>query len=154
MVVVLIIGILMAIAVPTFMGARKAAAARAVEANLRDALTAEQTYFSDAGGQLYGKASEIQPLETSLQLSDAGSTTGGSGTTAPVSGSNNVSVYGTSAADATTVELGGRGSDNRCYYVYDNQGAVSYYIDASCGTPPVGGPAVGTNSLGAWSSTW
>ena len=48
MVVVLIIAILIAIAIPTFLGARQRAQDRAAESNLRNALTAEKTFFTDA----------------------------------------------------------------------------------------------------------
>jgi type IV pilus assembly protein PilA len=48
MVVVLIIAILIAIAIPTFLGARKRAQDRAVQSNLRNALTAEKTWYTDA----------------------------------------------------------------------------------------------------------
>src|SRR5256885_16114226 len=48
MVVVLIIAILLAIAIPTFLGARSRAQDRAAQSNLRNALTAEKTYYTDA----------------------------------------------------------------------------------------------------------
>ena len=47
MVVVLIIAILIAIASPTFLGARERAQNRAAQSNLRNALTAEKTFFTD-----------------------------------------------------------------------------------------------------------
>ncbi len=47
MVVVLIIAILLAIAIPTFLGARNSANARAAQSNLRNALTAEQTQWTN-----------------------------------------------------------------------------------------------------------
>ena len=51
MVVVLIIGILLAIAIPTFLGARDRANDRSAQSNLRNALTAEKTLYTD--GQVY-----------------------------------------------------------------------------------------------------
>jgi type IV pilus assembly protein PilA len=48
MVVVLIIGILLAIAIPTFLGARDRANDRSAQSNLRNALTAEKTVYTDA----------------------------------------------------------------------------------------------------------
>jgi len=47
MVVVLIIGILVAIALPTYLGARQRAADKATEANLRSALAAGVTFYVD-----------------------------------------------------------------------------------------------------------
>ncbi len=48
MVVVLIIAILIAIAIPTFLGARRRSQDRAAQSDLRNALTAEKTHYTDA----------------------------------------------------------------------------------------------------------
>ena len=65
MVVVLIIAILIAIAIPTFLGARKRANDRAAQSNLRNALTAEKTYFTDA--QVYTSVgTQLSSVEGSL----------------------------------------------------------------------------------------
>ena len=47
MVVVLIIGILIAIALPTFLGARQRAEARAAQSSVRNALVAAKTSYTD-----------------------------------------------------------------------------------------------------------
>src|SRR6516164_1589012 len=47
MVVLLIIAILLALAIPTFLGARNTANARSTQENLRNALTAEQTNWTN-----------------------------------------------------------------------------------------------------------
>ena len=49
MVVVLIIGILIAIALPTFLGARERAQNRAAQSSLRNALVAAKTAYTDDG---------------------------------------------------------------------------------------------------------
>jgi type IV pilus assembly protein PilA len=49
MVVVLIIAILLAISIPTFLGARQRAEHRSTQSNIRNALTVERTYFTDNG---------------------------------------------------------------------------------------------------------
>ena len=49
MVVVLIIGILIAIALPTFLGARQRAQNRAAQSNLRTGLAAAMTHWAEAG---------------------------------------------------------------------------------------------------------
>src|SRR5207237_1965860 len=48
MVVVLIIGILIAIALPTFLGAKNRANDRAAQSSLRNGLAAAKTFFTDA----------------------------------------------------------------------------------------------------------
>ena len=47
MVVVLIIGILIAIALPTFLGARQRAQDRAAQSDLRNAIAAAKTFYTD-----------------------------------------------------------------------------------------------------------
>jgi type IV pilus assembly protein PilA len=68
MVVVLIIGILIAIALPTFLGARQRAQDRAAQSNLRNALAAAKTFFTDddtyTGFDGAGVAAGIEPSLT------------------------------------------------------------------------------------------
>ena len=80
MVVVLIIAILLAIAIPTFLGARSRAQNRASESNLRNALTAEKTVYTD--NQLYVSATSVASAEPSLTFQ----------TTTPAQGTNQVQV--------------------------------------------------------------
>ena len=54
MVVVLIIGILIAIALPTFLGARERAQNRAAQSSLRNALVAAKTSYTDTSDYLHG----------------------------------------------------------------------------------------------------
>ena len=59
MVVVLIIAILIAIAIPQFLGARQRAQDSAAKSNLRNALTAEKTSYTDT--QVYTDY-DVRPL--------------------------------------------------------------------------------------------
>ena len=71
MVVVLIIAILLAIAIPSFLGARGKAQDRAAQSNARNALTAEKTYFTD--NQTYTvDANALKAIEPSLTYKAAG----------------------------------------------------------------------------------
>ena len=107
MVVVLIIGILIAIALPTFLGARQRAQDRAAQSNLRNALAAAKTHFTDldaytgwntgcaAGADTCTVADAIEP---SLTWDNAGTTVGRvgvTGTTAPTVVMQAVSASGT-----------------------------------------------------------
>jgi type IV pilus assembly protein PilA len=67
MVVVLIIAILIAIAIPTFLGARKRAQDRAAQSNLRNALTAEKTFYTDSQ-EYTTDATSLQEIEPSLNF--------------------------------------------------------------------------------------
>jgi type IV pilus assembly protein PilA len=67
MVVVLIIAILIAIAIPTFLGARRRAQDKQAQSNLRNALTAEKTYYVDT--QAYSNvAADLAAIESSLDF--------------------------------------------------------------------------------------
>jgi type IV pilus assembly protein PilA len=76
MVVVLIIGILIAIALPTFLGARNRANDKAAQSGLRNALAAAKTCFTDA--DTYNTAPNVcndvalQNIETSLNFVPTG----------------------------------------------------------------------------------
>lgn len=68
MIVVLIIGILLAIAVPTFLGAQKKAKDRAAQSNARQALSTGKTYYTDAstysaptGSTIEAELKKIEP---------------------------------------------------------------------------------------------
>jgi type IV pilus assembly protein PilA len=68
MVVVLIIGILIAIALPTFLGARQRAQDRAAQSDLRNALAAAKVHFTD-GDQYTGfDAATAEGIEPSLDF--------------------------------------------------------------------------------------
>src|SRR5947208_7318387 len=64
MVVVLIIGILVAIAVPTFLSAQNNAKKKAAESNARQALSAIKVYYTDKQDYIRRATTELQPQVT------------------------------------------------------------------------------------------
>ena len=68
MVVVLIIGILIAIALPTFLGARERAQNRAAQSDLRNALAAAKVHFTDGDEYLGFDAAVGEAIEPSLDF--------------------------------------------------------------------------------------
>ncbi|MFZ4586144.1 MAG: type II secretion system protein, partial [Acidimicrobiia bacterium] len=100
MVVVLIIAILIAIAIPTFLGARSRAQDRQAQSNLRNGVSAAKTIFSDhqdyseattgSTGTLQGvepslsfitsSTASTKPKEISVAVADQDTTTAGSDT--------------------------------------------------------------------------
>ena len=67
MVVVLIIAILIAIAIPTFLGARVRSQNRAAQSDLRNALTAAKVYYADNDTQDYGfTAADLSGVHANL----------------------------------------------------------------------------------------
>jgi type IV pilus assembly protein PilA len=70
MVVVLIIAILIAIAIPTFLGARQRAQDRAAQSDIRNGLTAEKTVYTDT--QAYdATTATMKGVESSLNWNTA-----------------------------------------------------------------------------------
>ena len=122
MVVVLIIAILLAIAIPTFLGARSRAQNRAAQSNLRNALTTEKTIYTDA--QAYtATVATLTAAEPSLTWV----------TTAPASG-NNVEVQ------AVANEV--------CLTAVSASGVTYYMVDvATAGTSTVAGTWFGASDL-------
>src|ERR671914_806328 len=66
MVVVLIIGILIAIALPTFLGARERAQDKAAQSGLRNALVAAKTIYTDDSNYTNATATGLAAVEPSL----------------------------------------------------------------------------------------
>lgn len=66
MVVVLIIGILVAIALPTFLGARERAQNRAAQSSLRNALVAAKTAYTDVSDYSTATDADLGAIEPSL----------------------------------------------------------------------------------------
>jgi type IV pilus assembly protein PilA len=131
MVVVLIIAILMAIAIPTFLSARGNAQAKAAESNIRNALTDEQTYFTGpGGGTLYGTSAQMTSAAVDNSINWVGSPT------SLAAGDNSVSVV--VAADTSNnseVTLAAEGGNHDYYWALDDNGAVTYAVTTSA-TPP------------------
>jgi type IV pilus assembly protein PilA len=72
MVVVLIIGVLISIALPTFLGARQRAQDGSVQTDLRSGLAAALTYFAEAASWDGFDAGEGQTAEPALRWVDGG----------------------------------------------------------------------------------
>ena len=127
MVVVLIIAILLAIAIPTFLGAKNTANARGAQSNLRNALTAEQTYWTNNQAFVGSGAtadSTMQGIEPQLNWNS---------TAAPSSSStvNTVAEYVDSTGNILVLEAYAK--DGNCYIIEQTN------------APGLTGPATGYN---------
>ncbi len=119
MVVVLIIGILIAIAVPTFLGARTRAQNRAAESSLRNALTAVKTAYTDQDNYSTVTQTNITSIEPSLAWTGAAST-----------GGNMISYIIATGTNPQGVDLMAQSASGNCYEIYDlasGTGAGTYY---------------------------
>ena len=66
LVVIIIIGILLAIAVPSYLGFRDRAANNAVKANLRAALPAAEAYYTDNGSYTGMEAMDLVAIDSGV----------------------------------------------------------------------------------------
>jgi type IV pilus assembly protein PilA len=133
MVVVLIIAILLAIAIPTFLGARTKAQDRAAQSNLRNALTAEKTLYVDS--QVYiSTTASITAVEPSLTYNNLAT---------PIAGA--ISVQVVTAPVGNVVMLAIKSASGTCFELEDvatGTGAVgvgagtTYGKDTACGVTP------------------
>jgi type IV pilus assembly protein PilA len=121
MVVVLIIGILIAIALPTFLGARQRAQNRAAQSSLRNALTAAKTLYTDNDNYSSATATNLGAAEPSLTFQSAASTGPKivSFAVGNVTGTDQQKWYAAALSDSGT-----------CFYIQD--------VAATGGTPSAG----------------
>ena len=114
MVVVLIIGILIAIALPTFLGARKRANDKAALSNLRNGIAAGKTFFTDKDVYTGFNVAAAQSIEPSLTWTAAGGV--------PVV--NTVDIDGVSATQVVLQSLSASGSS----FCIDDDSTVGSHI--------------------------
>jgi type IV pilus assembly protein PilA len=138
MVVVLIIGILIAIALPTFLGARTRAQNRAAQSDLRNALVAAKTMYTDNSSYALADSSAtgLFTVEPSLCYAATAtpSTVGGACVTG--AGAANISVN----AAATTWAAARMSASSTCYTIKDNAAAGTTY----------GSTGTAANCTGTW----
>src|SRR5581483_4651613 len=127
MVVVLIIGILIAIAIPTFLGARKRAQDRAAQSSLRNTVTSAKAIFTDNEDYSAATVTALTSAEPSLTFVD--------GATAS-SGQNNVSI-----ANAL---VNGAAKNNRFFAAAYSSSGVCWFIQ------DIAGPSGTTNAGTTW----
>lgn len=117
MVVVLIIAILIAIAIPTFLGLRQRAQDRAAQSDLRNGLTAAKAFFTDNDSYAPAAplptfdAAALEAIEPSLSAVDGGT---------PAIGSSDVHVKGVTGS---TVVLVRRSASESLFCIADNAAA-------------------------------
>lgn len=112
MVVVLIIAILLAIAIPTFLGARERANNRAAQSSLRNALTAAKVLYTDSQDfNAADTSAEMELVEPSLSYVEG---------TAVSDNYKEVSIADNSAVDtavATQWSAAALSKTNTCYFI-------------------------------------
>ena len=131
MVVVLIIGILIAIALPTFLGARGKSEDRAAQSDLRNALAAAKVYFTDNDTYAGFTAAKGAANEPSLTWVDGAA-----------AATKSVYVEDVSATGVVLV----RHSDTGTYFgISDQNGATKYCSNATATSIDTQGECVGAS---------
>ena len=142
MVVVLIIGILVAIALPTFLGARNRANDKAAESGVRNSLAAAKTCFTDDDSYQACDAAQLGTIETALAFVDGTVTSGDPST---------VSVTVDDATDPLTViGLAAYSKSGQCFYLQDDPQAGSTFDQAASD----GTDCMGDDAIGAANPSW
>jgi type IV pilus assembly protein PilA len=98
LVVIVIIGILLAIAVPSYLGFRSRAQDAAAESNLRQAVPAAEAWYSDNGSYTNLITGVAGPPATGLHIYDSGLATGAQGVTVDNVSANAYCLTATSAS--------------------------------------------------------
>ena len=160
MVVLLIIAILLAIAIPTFLGARDTANARSSQENLRNALTAEQSNWTT--DQTF--ATGLSTLEPSIGWTTGAITTEG-GNAVSVSLYNEGTTVTAATGNADSVLLQAYSKDGNCYNIFQSNNPSTSFTayevnhNAACVVPgsgtglPTAAPAAGTSASSSY-NTW
>jgi type IV pilus assembly protein PilA len=141
MVVVLIIGILVAIALPTFLGARNRANDKAAQSGVRNALAAAKTCFTDDDSYEACDFAQLATIETALQFVDDTDSTG----------PTEVSVSVADPTDPLTViDLAALSKSDTCFGLEDNPTSGTTYYTLS----GAGGACAGSDANGATDPDW
>ena len=141
MVVVLIIGILIAIALPTFLGARLRAQNRAAQSDLRNAIVSAKTAYTDTDDYSGATSAGLTTIETSLTFV--------AGNVASVASPNptvSVAIADVGAAVSQEWAAARMSASGNCYFLTD------YGTGATPGTwrnhiAPPGAPCTGNQAL-------
>lgn len=151
MVVLLILAILLAIAIPTFLGTSKSANDRGAQSNLNTALVNGNSVYQ-TNGQSFGIGTTAQyaqfaaNLVTSLKTDEPALTF----TTSTSSGPSAISLSVSRGGNGLI--LANRAHSGTCWYAIDNSQAISTINSAST-TAPYKGTATATNTAGKAAAT-
>jgi type IV pilus assembly protein PilA len=134
MVVVLILGVLMVIAIPTMVGARERAMDRRTQANIRNALLAEKAYYSDSASYT-DVPTDMTAIEAALDYL-AGDT--------PVV---ETTVYLLSVPADDQIYISSKSESGTCFYLTEIAASGAEYATAA-------DPACGAADLQTYGDRW
>ncbi len=125
MIVVMIIGVLVVIALPTFLGARTRAYDRAVQSDIRNAFAAEKAYYTDTLTYTTDPA-EMTSIEAAITYVD--------GDTPLVTGVAYLHLHPIPNA----IFVSGMSNSGSCFYLREiDGGGVRFATDTTCGVADI-----------------
>ncbi len=145
MVVVLIMGILMAIAIPTFLATQNGANDAAIKSDLTNGVINLKSYYADSASWPAATTAALNGLDSSLTWNaETSSTAPAAGATA-----NTVDVYTT----GSTAYIYGCSKSGACYYIKDVEGAGGGEFYSSSGASVTSPPAPASITTANWSTS-
>ena len=149
MVVLLVISILLAIAIPTFLGTTAVATSRSAQANLNTAYTDAKLQFQNNGQTFYVNGIQdpagLANILTSAQLSLAFHA-GSAGSTSATGSSGSPSVVSIAVSiDGNGLVMAAYSMPGNCYYLVENTSGLNAQSKAAA--PYSGGTAVTTSAV-------
>jgi type IV pilus assembly protein PilA len=132
LVVILIIGILAAIAIPSFLSQKSKATDSSAKELARTAQTTEETYATDHSGEYTASTTELQKYEPSIQIAAGNNNAYLSGATVPAAGEYTV----------TATAVGG--------HTFTITKKANGTVERTCTPPGVTGSAGGGCQNGTW----
>lgn len=132
MVVVLIIAILIAIAIPTFLGARSRAQDKAAQSNVRNGISAAKTVFTDSQDYADATAAALMEVEPAITFQ-----AGNVASTEPKQVSVHVVDSNVATAGSETIYMVSMSKSGKCWAAEDVQdaaGAGTGYAQVPDGT--------------------
>jgi type IV pilus assembly protein PilA len=146
MVVLLIMAILLAIAIPTFLGVSGSANDRAAQSNLNTALTNAKSYYNSNQQTFTGVG--VGALATALKAQEPSITW----TTGPSTASGVVSID--VATDGNGIQMAALSKTNTCWYLVDNETLETAASEANVPAAQLpAGTWYGATAVGASSAT-
>jgi type IV pilus assembly protein PilA len=140
-VVILIIGILLAIAIPTFLGVRSRAQNKSAQSSLRNSLVAAKTAFSDTGSYSASSYGTLASIEPSITFIAAGGTS-----LKP----NEVVVAIVVSPTPQSYTALARSDSGNCYGIREIVGQTTEYSTNTTG----GATVCASAALTVWSNAW
>ena len=129
MVVVLIIAILLAIAIPTFLGAQNKAKDRSAQSSARNTLTAAKTIFADNGKYTDATIVALAAVEPAFTFLATGTASAGP------------KEVSSDSTDATTFYAAAKSDTGTCYFIKDVMATAGGTSFASSATGACSGTA-------------